>query len=256
MKKICFLILIMLVFLLSCQTNENDDDIIYMLSNNSYHPIYVRGNKNASTYILWVHGGPGSSGIYYGDIPEVAQLHENYRVVYFDQLSSGATVGNPSVDDFTISEFTSHIDGVYNIIKNRYSPDKMYILGHSWGAFLSASYLIAEGDESLAKERQSNYEGFININAVMDIQQTLTNGIEYIYNFASNSINSNVDVAKWQKAINWYDEKDGIFLGSDVATHYDYINDAGGMCVNKERVDYITAILTIEMVLKVCHRCK
>ena len=246
LKKLSLLLIAGLLFL-SC-TAEQTDEVLYLKTDNSYHPIYVRGNPDAETYIMWVHGGPGSSGLYYGDIEEVGVLHDNYRVIYWDQLSSGGTVGNPSSDDFKVDEFASHLDGVTKIIKNRYNPKQIYLLGHSWGGFLSASYLIAGGDESLSEERQSYYNGFINLNAIMDVQDTLTNGVTYVKDFARKSIDDKVDVKKWEKTLKWYNERNGVFRGQDVTTHYEYIDDAGGMVVQKERRDQVTSELTIKMV--------
>ncbi len=57
-----FLIILTILPLYTCIAPE--DEILYMKSGSSYHPIYVRGNKDADTYIIWVHGGPGASGLH------------------------------------------------------------------------------------------------------------------------------------------------------------------------------------------------
>jgi len=244
-----FLIILTILPLYTC-TIAPEDEILYMKSGNSYHPIYVRGNENADTYIIWVHGGPGSSGLYYGDIDEVGVLQETYRVIYWDQLSSGGTVGNADVSEFTLNEFSRHVDGVINIVKNRYKPKNLFLLGHSWGGFLSAHYLVADGDASLSAQRQNKIDGFINLNAVFDIQQTITNGVVFVTDFASQEISSGNDVRKWKKTIDWYNERNGVFRGKDVTIHYDYVNDAGGMVIQKERLDEVTLELTFKMVFE------
>lgn len=243
-------ILIMLISILplyACSIVEGDE-VLHMKSDSSYHPIYVRGNKQADTYIIWVHGGPGSSGLYYGDIDEVAALHKTYRVVYWDQLSSGGTVGDPDTDDFTLNEFAKHVDGVVNIIEKEYQPKNIFLLGHSWGGFVSAHYLVADGDASLSVERQDKFNGFINLNAVFDVQETLTNGVTFVTNFANQAISKNDDVKFWEKTIDWYEERNGIFRGKDVTTHYEYVDNAGGMVIQGERRDKIELELTFKMV--------
>lgn len=244
-----FLIILTVLPLYTC-TIAPEDEIIYMKSGNSYHPIYVRGNKNADTYIIWVHGGPGSSGLYYGDISEVGVLQKTYRVIYWDQLSSGGTVGNPDASDFTLNEFSKHVDGVINIIRNRYKPQNIFLLGHSWGAFLSAYYLVAEGNASLSAQRQNKIDGLINLNAVFDIQQTITNGVTFVRDFANQEISRGNDVGKWGKTIDWYNERNGVFRGQDVTTHYEYVDDAGGMVIQKARRDEVEAELTLKMVFE------
>jgi len=112
-------------------------------------------------------------------------------------MSSGGSTGNPDKDDYNIEEFSDHHEAVIKIIQNRYNPKRMIILGHSWGGFLSAYYLIANGDSSLATERQA--------------------------------------------------EIDGLLYGSDVSTHYQYIEDAGGMLVQRNRNDELTRELAPRM---------
>ena len=243
-----YLILLLLGF--SGCTLAPGEEVLYMRVDGSYFPIYVRGNPNADTYIIWVHGGPGSSGLYYGDIPEVGVLHDTYRVIYWDQLSSGGTVGNPSKDDFTVENFSSHVQGIVNIIKNRYGPENLFLLGHSWGGFLSAAYLVAEGNTALSTQRQSQFDGFINLNAVLDVQDTLTNGVTFVTNFANVEISKGNKEKYWKKMIAWYKERNGVFRGEDVTEHYENVDAAGGMVIQKERRDEVEAELTLKMVFE------
>lgn len=239
--------LLMILFFTQCSLAPNEE-VLYMKTGNSYFPIYVRGNPNADNYIIWVHGGPGSSGLYYGDIPEVAVLQKTYRVIYWDQLSSGGTIGNPTKSDFTISNFAEHLQGIVNIVKNRYKPKNLFLLGHSWGGFLSAYYLVAEGNQKVSQQRQSQFNGFINLNAVLDVQETLTNGVTFVTNYASDQIAKGNNKKSWQKMIKWYEEKNGIFRGRDVTEHYNNVDAAGGMVIQKKRRDEVEAELTLKMV--------
>ncbi len=102
---------------------------------------------------------------------------------------------------FTLNEFARHVDGVINIIQNRYEPQNIFLLGHSWGGFLSAHYLIADGDTSLSAKRQNKIDGFINLNAVFDVQQTITNGVTFVSDYANQEISSGNDVKKWKKLL-------------------------------------------------------
>lgn len=248
--KITSLILLCQLLLFSCSNLEDEDEVLYLKTDNSYLPIYVRGNPEADTYIIWTHGGPGSSGLYYGDIDEIAVLHEDYRIVYWDQMSSGGSTGNPDENDYNIEEFSTHHEGIINIIQNRYDPENTIILGHSWGGFLSAYYLIANGDSSLAAERQAEIDGLILLNPVLDLPRSIEDGIAYIReDYAPSQIDAGIDVEKWEAALDWYESNldDGLLYGSDVSTHYQYIEDAGGMLVQRDRNDELTAELTPQM---------
>ncbi|MGL4394619.1 MAG: alpha/beta fold hydrolase [Brevinema sp.] len=234
-------LLLLSLFVMGCSVAP-DGDLLYMKYGNSYFPIYVRGNANADATIIWVHGGPGSSGLYYGDMPEVAQLHKKYRVVYWDQLSSGGTFGNPDKSEFTISNFAHHMQGIVNIVQKKYSPRKMFVLGHSWGGMLGAYYLAEDSS------RQTQFDGFINLNAVWDIQDALQHGATFVTNYAKDQISAGKDVKKWEKMIKWYQSKNGVYLGQDVTDHFNNVDDAGGMVVKKDRRDELTAQLTMKMV--------
>ena len=243
--------LLLLALSAGCSTLADDEEIIYLKTNKCYLPIYVRGNKNASTYIIWTHGGPGSSAMYYGDIPEIAVLHKNYRIAYWDQMGSGASTGNPDRDDYNIDEFSRHQGGIIKIIRNRYHPEKLILLGHSWGGFLSSYYLIAKGDSAEAQARQDQLDGLILLNPVLDIARSITESVSYIRDeYAPARISEGKDVYKWLQALLWYDShlKNGLLYGEDIATHYQYIEDAGGMLVQRDRNDELTWDLAPKMI--------
>ncbi|MGL1890420.1 MAG: alpha/beta hydrolase [Spirochaetaceae bacterium] len=243
MKKL--LVLLLILFLYNCSNIEEGEEVLYLETPTSTLPIYVRGNADADTYIIWTHGGPGSSGLYYGDIPEIEQLHTNYRVVYWDQLGSGGSTGDPSESDYTVENFSTHQEGIVNIIKNRYNPKNLYILGHSWGGFLVSYYLIANGDATLQNKRQSEITGTILLNPILDIKESIEESISYVISYAEQKIIDNDDKDKWEEALVWYEDNvvDGIIVGQNIAIHYGYIEDTGGMLVELDRNDELTAEL-------------
>jgi len=244
------LFITLLIALSSCSFLQEDEEVLYLKTGNSYLPIYTRGNPDAENYIIWTHGGPGSSGLYYGDIDEIKPLHRDYRIVYWDQMSSGGSTGDPEKGDYNLEEFSSHLDGVIKVVQNRYHPDNIFLLGHSWGGFLSSYYLIAGGDSALSQSRQEQLNGLILLNPILDIEQSLKRGIRYIRDeYAPSRIEANDDPEKWNKVIRWYGShlKNGILYGKDVATHYQYIEDAGGMLVNRKRNDELTKKLGLKM---------
>lgn len=236
--------------LLSSSNIQDGEEVLYLKTDDSYLPIYVRGNPDAHTYIIWTHGGPGSSGLYYGDIDEIKVLHKDYRIIYWDQMSSGGSTGNPDEGDYNIDEFADHHEAVMKIVKNRYNPEHVVVLGHSWGGFLTSYYLVADGDEALSAARQSEIDGVILLNPVLDLARSIKDGIKYIReDYAPSQIAAGTDVSKWVDALAWYDKnlKDGLLYGRDVSTHYQYIEDAGGMLVQRDRNDELTKKLTPQL---------
>jgi len=246
MRKMPFFILLFILFSQSCSFLEDTDELVYMEYDGAYLPIYSRGNKDSDVVILWTHGGPGSSGMYYGDIDEISSLHNDYHIIYWDQLSSGGSMGNPDKDDFTVENFSNQLDGVVNIVNNRYKPKKLYLLGHSWGGYL-VSYYLAD-----SVEHQENFEGLILLNPILDIPRALTTSIEYVDEYAKDKISIGEEVDFWKDALDWYSENltdTGILIGENIATHYDYIEETGGMLKKRDRNDELEFELGIKMAL-------
>lgn len=259
MKSYCrtSLILGTLLTILSCSGLKPDEEVVYLYTGNSSLPVYIRGRPNARKYIIWTHGGPGSSGLYYGDIPEIAVLHSDYRVIYWDQMGSGGSTGNPSKEDYTINTLSDHLDGIIKLVNNRYSPEQLFLLGHSWGGFLTSWYLVAEGDEKLSQQRQQSLDGLVLLNPILDIQRAIKDGIDYIKGnetdsgYAASQIDAGIETDKWKAVLEWYNEHvvDGLLYGDDVATHFQYIEDAGGMLVDRDRNDQLVWELGSQMIL-------
>lgn len=95
-----------------------------------------------STLIVCIHGGPGSDYRYMLNCKDLANY--GYRVVFYDQRGSGLS------QRFDAGTYTSLGLGALDIIYDelsgviahyRTSPDqKVFLLGHSWGAMLATAY--------------------------------------------------------------------------------------------------------------------
>ena len=95
-----------------------------------------------STLIVIIHGGPGSDYRYMLNCKDLANY--GYRVVFYDQRGSGLS------QRFDAGTYTSlgpgALDMIYDelsgvIAHYRTSPDqKVFLLGHSWGAMMATGY--------------------------------------------------------------------------------------------------------------------
>ena len=99
------------------------------------------GHPN-STIIVCIHGGPGGDYRYMLNCKDLANY--GYRVVFYDQIGSGLSQRFPK------SSYTSlgmgALDFIYDelsgvIAHYRTNPNqKVFLLGHSWGAMLATAY--------------------------------------------------------------------------------------------------------------------
>lgn len=104
----------------------------YISINNFRQNIMTMSKDKSNPVLLIVHGGAGSP-----DRPLVkkynTELAEYYTVVCQDQRGSGLSY---TKEDLTIDTILNNLKAVVEFLRNRYNQDKIYIAGHSWGAYL------------------------------------------------------------------------------------------------------------------------
>lgn len=84
--------------------------------------------------IVVVHGGPGMDHTYF--LPQLKELAETHRVIFFDQRASGRSSSNIDPESVNLDAFIRDIDGVLR----SYGIEKANLMGHSWGGLLAAVY--------------------------------------------------------------------------------------------------------------------
>ncbi|MGL5892748.1 MAG: alpha/beta hydrolase, partial [Bacteroidia bacterium] len=95
-----------------------------------------------STLVVCIHGGPGADYRYLLNAKELT--NHGYRVVFYDQIGSGLSqrfpaehyLSNPTA---AINYFYDELRGVISHYKT-HPAQKVYLLGHSWGAMLATAY--------------------------------------------------------------------------------------------------------------------
>jgi proline iminopeptidase len=91
-----------------------------------------------SAMIVVLHGGPGSDYRYLLKCKDFA--NQGYRVVFYDQRGSGLSQRFPKSSYKSVEIMTDEVGGV--IAHYRTSPtQKVFLLGHSWGAMLATAYV-------------------------------------------------------------------------------------------------------------------
>lgn len=86
--------------------------------------------------LLIVHGGAGSP-----DRPLVrkynCELADYYTVICWDQRGAGLSYSN---DELTIDLMLDDLKSVVEYLCRKYDQDKIYLAGHSWGAYLGLRF--------------------------------------------------------------------------------------------------------------------
>lgn len=152
---------LIVALLAGCADMQTDGDFMFLRNADADLPIWVVGNTESSTMIVWLSGGPGD--------PVLAMrgggtdaLEAKYRVVYWDQRGCGSAQGNAPPESFTMEQFVDDTDKVIDLVRAKYHPERVVLLGHSWGGTLASAYL-------LDSERRAKIAGFVDLDGNHDV---------------------------------------------------------------------------------------
>lgn len=95
-----------------------------------------------SSLLIVLHGGPGADYRYLLNCKAFAD--QGFRVVFYDQRGSGLSKRHPK-DSYTLETMIDDLDAVIDYYKTM-PGQKVFLLGHSWGAMLATQYINAHPD--------------------------------------------------------------------------------------------------------------
>jgi pimeloyl-ACP methyl ester carboxylesterase len=99
--------------------------------------ITISGTSTTHPVLLFLHGGPGNSAMSYAD-KFSGELQKRFVVVHWDQRESGKTAElNSSDKSLSADLMVNDAIEVINYLRRRFSQNKIYVMGHSWGGFLA-----------------------------------------------------------------------------------------------------------------------
>ena len=99
--------------------------------------VRVRGSRlfvrevGDGTPLIVLHGGPDFNHRYL--LPELDELAQDFRLIYYDQRGRGRTSLDVRPDDVTIE---SEIDDL-ECLRRYFGFVQIALLGHSWGSLLA-----------------------------------------------------------------------------------------------------------------------
>lgn len=204
----------------------------YININNSRQNIMTMSTDNANPFLLIIHGGAGSP-----DRPLVknynSELANYYTVVCWDQRGSGLSYTS---EELTIDLMLKDLKSSVEFLRNRYNQDKIYIAGHSWGAYLGLRF------SSMYPEYIKYYIG--TGQGISSIADEI-----YKYNFVMNQAVIRND-KKIIKQLNRFgeptgysyktdDEKAKKYIGKMIRKYGGYINDKNDFSTIKYLTCYI-----------------
>lgn len=171
------------------------EDHFFLKSGNQQMPVTVAGNVDSKKFIVIIHGGPGGNSLDYKDRQAEELLEKEFAVVYWDQRFAGNTQGNGGNSD--ISEFRNDIKKLLLLLKSKYGSDKaFYLLGHSWGGFLSPYFLVDNDNQSLVK-------GWLQVGGAHNyhLNDSLTR--EMLLHYGNIELKAGNNTSEWTEMVDW-----------------------------------------------------
>lgn len=111
--------------------------------------IEIKSEKDNNPVLLFLHGGPGNSAMGYAH-KFTSELQKHFIVVLWDQRETGKTLRlNRTDQPLSLSLMESDVKEMMDYLCSRFSKQKIYLMGHSWGGFL-ALRMAARYPEKLA----------------------------------------------------------------------------------------------------------
>ncbi len=103
----------------------------------------IAGAECAGVPLLVVHGGPGATHDY---LEPLAALADERPVVFYDQLGSGSSDCTDDPALWTVEHFVEEL----GCVRAALGPDRLWLLGQSWGAALAVEYVLRVGSQGVA----------------------------------------------------------------------------------------------------------
>ena len=235
----------------SCQKEKisigtNVSDTFFLDNVGAMMRIVVEGNTASHTFLIIVHGGPGTGSSIYNTKYISQNIEDKYAVTYWDQRNAGASQGSANGENLTLPQMTDDLKKVIQLIKSRYGENSsVFILGHSFGGLLASSFMTTGTNQSMVKgwifaDCSHNYP----LNDTLTRQMLLDVGRQQL------ALNKNTD--KWSAIISYCNSHPGNFtldesdqlanFAQDAETYIDEVNQFDVLTYIKNQAfnDYMT----------------
>lgn len=219
---------------------EAGEDFFYVKRRKARFPVWVKGNLDSDVFLVIVHGGPGSTGTQYFHYGAFDPLQEDYAVVYWEERASGFSQGNGpgGQNNLNAEEAAKDLEAVIEVVKHKYAPKDLFVLGHSWGGVLTTAFM------GNIPERQNLADGWILVDGGHNWSLGQELSVEWVKNqarqFLDGSKSSRFDDEHWEEVLDWYADHplgdwDNISSMGWIQKHVQYVDDADGYFLPENR---------------------
>lgn len=197
-------VLVLFLGLNACEKFETEtqvDTFFHVKVDDANLPVWIKGNTASNKLLIFINGGPGltSLDIARADLFQWSdRLEEEVAMVYYDQRGCGNAQGKLNQNKLTVEQYVTDLDAIILVLSHQYPKANIYLMGHSFGGFVGASYLLTA---NLADK----ISGWVCIDGAYNFDYDLS--WQYRKNFLSNiareEIDKGLDTMHWNAALDW-----------------------------------------------------
>ena len=164
----------------STAVNDAIDEEFFVKSGGEELYLRVRGQNSDNPVLLFLHGGPGEmTGPLFFQAYAGPELEKHFVVGYLHQRNTCKSPSVP-VDTLTVGQFGKDVHSVVEFLKEKFSKDKIFLLGHSFGGILGYMYLL---------EHEDNVEKFVSAGGAFSAVSLEENGYKSALELAKKTNN-------------------------------------------------------------------
>jgi len=237
LKVLSFLFILIAIAYLSMVVSIWPNDYFWVERKNAIMPVWVRGNIESGVFVIFNHGGPGSSGTlesiievnpangHFDQISPFKILESRYAVVYWDQRHSGLSKGSTDPNDSRPEDFGEDLAVVIAELESRYDVQRIFLIGQSWGHFVASSYMTYV---DAWRPNRDKIDGYIIYKGNHEQEMTYTIARERILERAEEEISNNLNVQYWLEIRDFYKQRATLTNLADLQKHYEYVDGVMG----------------------------
>jgi len=136
------IILLGTLVLTSCHYSDENSRYEYINYKEEKLALLVQGNPTSEIFIIYLHGGPGGTSALTIKNDYFKEIETRFQVAYYDQRSSGLSIGQSPDSLLTLNQFVDDLDVIVDYIYEKYAAKHVILMGHSWGATVGTKYLL------------------------------------------------------------------------------------------------------------------
>ena len=111
--------------------------------------VLMRGHDANQPVILFLHGGPGMPAMYLAHDFQ-REMERDFVMVHWDRRGAGKSFA--SGGELSVSQTVADAIELAELLQERFTVDRIYLVGHSWGSYLGLL---------VARERPDLFHAFI-----------------------------------------------------------------------------------------------